>query len=150
MILPVKYDLGGYRQFGKIYEDNLYHLGHDFKVDIGIEVMAIAKGQILDIREANGFGGWNPQRRGFYIWIQHNNICALYGHVKSFNIKIGDLIKEGQVIGNVHDYIRDNFHLPHLHFGVWQGLNQPNKNLGYDKDLKQWIDPKKFIRENIL
>ena len=149
MINPVKYDLGGYRKFG-IISDKKYHLGHDYKVEIGINVIAIAEGIIKDIREANGFGGWNPSKKGWYIWIQHGNICALYGHVKPLNIKIGDPVREGQIIGNVHDYIRNNFHLPHLHLGIWDGINYPSNNLGYDKSLKQWINPKKFIQEGIF
>ena len=148
MKLPVKYDLGKYRQFGKIYQgENKYHLGHDFNVHLGEEVFSIADGQVLEIREASGFGGWSPTRKGWYIWIQHGIICALYGHCKPFQIKIGDNIKEGQLIGHIHDYIRDRFSLPHLHFGIWNGLNYPSYNLGYDKSLKQWIDPKKYIRD---
>lgn len=146
MTNPVKYDKGGYRRFGNIYTgENKYHLGKDYNVDLNCEVYSIQDGIIKDIKEASGFGGWNPSRKGFYIWIQHNNICALYGHVKPFSIKIGDIVKEGRLIGHVHDYIRNNFHLPHLHFGIWDGLNSPSSNLGYGKDLKQWIDPAIYL-----
>lgn len=149
MRLPVNYDLGGYRQFNRIYSgEKKYHLGVDYNIHLGEEVFSIANGQVLEIKEARGFGGYNPKRNGWLIWIQHGNVCALYGHVKPFHIRIGDEVKEGQLIGHVHDYIRDGFHLPHLHFGIWQGTNYPSANLGYDTSLRQWIDPKKYIENN--
>ena len=135
MILPVKYDLGKYRRFGIIYAgEKKYHCGHDFNVHLGEEVFSIANGRVLEIKEAQGFGGWNPQKRGWLIWIQHGDICALYGHCKPFHIKIGDSVKEDQLIGHVHDYIRNRFHLPHLHFGIWNNIIHPIHNLGYDID----------------
>lgn len=146
---PVKYDFGKYRRFGIIYPgEKKYHLGHDYNVHLGEEVFSIANGQIVDIREARGFGGWNPQKKGWYIWIDHGKVCALYGHCKPFSVRIGDSIKEGRLIGHVHDYIRDGFHLSHLHFGVWDGLNFPHSNLGYDTNFKQWINPIKYIKDN--
>lgn len=149
MILPVKQDKGGYRRFGKVYSgEQKYHLGHDFNVPIGEEVFAITNGIVKEIREARGFGGWNPQRKGWLIWIEHGNICALYGHCKPFKLRIGESVKERQLIGHIHDYIRDKFSLPHLHFGIWSGTNYPMSNLGYDISLKQWVNPKKYIKEN--
>lgn len=147
MVEPVKYDLGKYRRFGIIYSgEKKYHCGHDYNVHLGEEVFACAKGKVLEVREASGFGGYNPNRKGWLIWIQHGSICILYGHVKPFNIKINENVKEGQLIGHVHDYIRDGFHLPHVHAGLWEGLDYPNYNLGYDISLKKWKDIKKYIK----
>jgi len=145
---PVDYDLGKYRRFGIIYPgENKYHLGKDYNVHLGEEVFAITGGVVKEIREAGSFGGWNPKRKGWYIWIQHSEVCALYGHVKPFQISVGDVIPEGQLIGHVHDYIRDRFSLPHLHFGIWQGTDYPSSNLGYDTSLRKWINPQNYILE---
>lgn len=143
---PVFLDKGGYRKFGGIYEDKKIHLGYDYNVNEGSEVFAIANGKVLKIKEASGFGGWNPPLKGWYIWIQHDKICALYGHVKPFEIKEDDIVKEGQIIGFVHDYIRNKFHIPHLHFGIWNGLDYPIKNLGYDLTIKKFINPISYIK----
>lgn len=148
MIFPVKYDLKGYRKFGRVYSgEKKIHLGHDFNVHLGEETFSIDNGIVKEIQWSNGFGGWDPSLKGWFLWIEHGNVCALYGHCKPFNLSIGNYVKKGQLIGHIHDYIRSRQHLPHLHFGLWNGTDYPMSNLGYDINIKKWIDPKKYILE---
>lgn len=68
--------------------------------------------------------------RGNYIMIKHkNNEYSLIAHIlkNSFKVKIGDLVKEGQVIAKVGN--SGNTEGPHIHFQVQKG-NDFNNSQG--------------------
>lgn len=149
MVLPIKNN-GYYRKFGEKAENSI-HLGVDYKANIGDEVKAIADGIVLDSREIMGFGGLNPPIVGGTIFIQHNDIVCLYGHINRA-VMTGDKITEGQVIGNVRDFTNKDkvngfYHAPHLHFGIWNQDKMPPAPFGYNPNIGLWIDSIKFFQD---
>lgn len=73
-------------------------------------VYAAVPGEIVAIKEGNtGYGN--------HVIIRHNGYETLYGHLSSFsNIKVGDEVQAGVVIGKVGSTGRSTS--PHLHFEV--------------------------------
>ena len=57
---------------------------------------------------------------GYYIYIDHNNgYLSEYAHMDSLNVKAGQVVERGQVIGAMGD---TGFSTGvHLHFGIWDG-----------------------------
>jgi murein DD-endopeptidase MepM/ murein hydrolase activator NlpD len=150
MVKPVNFT-GYYRKFGEKAEGSI-HLGVDFKAMLKTDVLAIADGVVLDSREISGFGGLNPAVLGGVVFILHNNIVALYGHINR-EVNIGDKIKEGQVIGSIRDFTNKDlkngfYHAPHLHFGIWNGEKMPIKPYGYSDNICLWIDPVGYLKSN--
>lgn len=73
-------------------------------------VYAAVPGEIVAVKEGNnGYGN--------HVIIRHNGYETLYGHLSSFsNIKVGDEVQAGVVIGKVGSTGRSTS--PHLHFEV--------------------------------
>jgi len=103
------------------------HLGNlknsiDFVVSEGTQVFAALDGEVIAIRDDDKTGG--PEKKfekgGNYIVIKHvNNEFTQYLHLryKSVVVKIGDKVKEGQLIGYVG--MTGYTFIPHLHFEVF-------------------------------
>ena len=102
----------------------------DFKMKKGIKVCAARDGVVVRIKKDGRRGGTNIKYRpdGNYIVIQHEDSTRSgYWHLKhdSIFVKVGDFVKQGQVIGLSG---RSGYsYFPHLHFIVWR----------YDKN-QQW------------
>ena len=75
---------------------NIYrmHEGIDFFASTGTPVYATADGVIKDVRISESFGKVVEIDHGF-------GFLTLYAHLNSFNVKIGQLIKRGDIIGEV-------------------------------------------------
>ena len=146
MIHPRGIDKGRFRKFGKLYSDGL-HAGHDFDCPIKTEVKAISKGIILLSIDINGFGSLNPSTKGGAIFIQHDKIIALYGHLSRL-VNEDEKVEEGQVIGTIINFSNHGESLPHLHFGIYNDIMMPDSPFGYVKQLGLWIDPIKYLAEN--
>jgi len=95
----------------------------DFIVPEGTSIFAAADGVVVDVKQDSDKGGSTEEfdEEGNYIEIKHvNNEYSIYEHLKQNGslVKIGDSVKEGQVIG----YSGSTgwlAHLgPHLHFDV--------------------------------
>jgi murein DD-endopeptidase MepM/ murein hydrolase activator NlpD len=98
------------------------HIGVDYKAKVGTEVMAVNRGVV----RINGF----YRNYGKTIVIDHGlGLMTFYLHLSKTNVKVGDNVERGQVIGLSGDsgYTQG----PHLHFGV--NINEVA------------IDPEKFL-----
>ena len=101
----------------------------DFKMKKGTKVSAARAGVVVRIKKDGRRGGTNIKYRpdGNYIVIQHEDSTRSgYWHLKhdSIFVKVGDFVKQGQVIGLSG---RSGYsYFPHLHFIVWR----------YDKNEK--------------
>jgi len=85
------------------------HQGIDLKADKGAPVYASTDG-IVSLTTTHP--SW-----GNRITLKHNNgYQTLYGHLNSFNVKTGETVKAGQVIGTVGSTGRSTG--PHLHFEI--------------------------------
>ncbi len=105
----------------------LMHYGQDFTAKTGIEMYATGNGVIKSIRRSNrGFGN--------HIVIDHGyGYETLYAHLSKFNVKKGQKIKRGEIIGFVGNTGRST--APHLHYEVHKNGKKINPINFYYNDL---------------
>ena len=116
----------GYRK-SPLHGATTNHSGIDFGVPIGTSVKAIADGTII---AANG--GIRGYGNGIFIdhgTINGKRIVSEYGHLSSFLVKVGDKIKQGQIIAKSGNSGISTG--PHLHLTIREN-NIP-------------VDPKKYL-----
>jgi murein DD-endopeptidase MepM/ murein hydrolase activator NlpD len=82
-----KYNTNRYRQFAFPLTPTKFHLGDDVYTELNDPVYACLDGEVVNIQYLNGFGGWNPSKKGHVITIKHKNrwgqyFYILYGHCK--------------------------------------------------------------------
>jgi len=102
----------GYRNdpFTKIRK---FHAGMDFSAKTGTPVFATGDG-VVDKADntASGYGNHIVIRHGF-------GYETLYGHLSKYNVRAGQKVKRGDVIGYVGSTGRSE--APHLHYEVHKG-----------------------------
>ena len=102
------------------------HTGLDFRAATGDPVRATANGKVISSGWMGGYGRM--------VEIDHGNgLSTRYGHLSEINVKVGDTIKIGQVIGAVGSTGRSTG--PHLHYET-----------RIDGDA---VDPQKFLRAGV-
>jgi murein DD-endopeptidase MepM/ murein hydrolase activator NlpD len=102
------------------------HTGLDFRAAMGDPVRATANGKVVSSGWSGGYGRM--------VEIDHGNgLSTRYGHLSEINVKVGDAIKIGQVIGAVGSTGRSTG--PHLHYET-----------RIDGDA---VDPQKFLRAGV-
>ena len=87
-----------------------FHTGLDISTPVGTKVQAPADGVVVSCGQKGGYGNSIIVDHGF-------GIVTRYGHLSGFNVKPGQRIKRGDVIGFVGDTGRSTG--PHLHYEVW-------------------------------
>ena len=87
---------------------NSFHKGIDIAGDIGDDVFAAMDGEVI-------YAEYNDGGYGNLIIVEHeDNMSTYYGHLSKYNVKVGDKIEKGDVIGEVGN---TGFSTgPHLHF----------------------------------
>ena len=111
---------GGRQSPGGIGSTN--HKGVDIGTPLGTPVLAAKSGTVTS---ANWNGGY-----GECVVINHGGgNSTLYGHLSSYNVKIGDTVKQGQVIAYSGNTGRSTG--PHLHFGIIEN--------------NSWVDPLNYL-----
>lgn len=151
MRYPVEYDRGGFLRFGAKPEfaKGKYHLGHDFNTESGENVYAIEEGVVVRSDDVVGFGSTIKEAGGLIEIHHRNRITAFYGHVKLL-VKVGDIVKEGQIIGKILPFYGPGGESwPHLHFGIHEGRDLTTKHIGYSRAIGNWVDPYEFIKDKI-
>ena len=106
--LPSKYTSSpyGYR-WGKL------HSGVDYAINTGTPVSLIQPGKV-------SYAGWDDGGYGYMVMVSHpGGSTTLYGHLSKINVKSGQMVEPGTVIGNVGSTGRSTG--PHVHFEVRQG-----------------------------
>lgn len=87
------------------------HQGIDIKAAEGIKILSTAGGKVKKISEEEGWGK--------LIIIDHGDgIESWYAHLKAFQVKEGEIVKQGQVVGYVGNTGYSTG--PHLHFEIRQ------------------------------
>src|SRR6202171_3135293 len=102
------------------------HTGLDFRAAMGDPVRATANGKVSSSGWAGGYGRMEGIDHG-------NGLSNRYGHLSQINVKVVDLIKIGQVIGEVGSTGRSTG--PHLHYET-----------RIDGDA---VDPEKVLRARV-
>ena len=83
------------------------HTGLDFRAATGDPVRATANGKVLSSGWMGGYGRM--------VEIDHGNgLSTRYGHLSEIHVKVGDVVRIGQVIGAVGSTGRSTG--PHLHY----------------------------------
>ncbi len=102
------------RYYNGEFAENYYHRGVDYAAGTGSPVVAPAAGRVALVgREAEGF-----TIHGNVIGIDHGQgVAGIFVHLSRIDVKEGDLVKAGQVIGAVGSTGASTG--PHLHWGVY-------------------------------
>ena len=102
------------------------HTGLDFRASSGDPVRATANGKVASSGWAGGYGRM--------VEVDHGNgLSTRYGHLSEINVKVGDTVKIGQVIGAVGSTGRSTG--PHLHYET--------------RIDGEAVDPQKFLRAGV-
>jgi murein DD-endopeptidase MepM/ murein hydrolase activator NlpD len=87
-----------------------FHPGIDISAPRGTKVVAPADGVVLAVGERGAYG--------LAIIIDHGyGVITRYGHLDGYNVRPGQRVRRGDVIGFVGSTGRSN--APHLHYEVW-------------------------------
>lgn len=102
------------------------HTGLDFRAPTGDPVRATANGKVVNAGWSGGYGRM--------VEINHGNgLSTRYGHLSEINVKVGEHVTIGQVIGAVGSTGRSTG--PHLHYET--------------RIDGEAVDPQKFLRAGI-
>jgi len=102
------------------------HTGLDFRAATGDPVRATANGKVVSAGWSGGYGRM--------VEIDHGNgLSTRYGHLSEINVKVGDPVRIGQVIGEVGSTGRSTG--PHLHYET--------------RIDGEAVDPQKFLRAGV-
>ncbi len=119
----------GYR-IHPIYKVRKMHYGMDFTAPVGTPVYATGDGKVVEV------SGSKRSRVGFglTVKIDHNyGYETVYAHLNAFNVRRGQKVKRGDVIGYVGN--TGGSTAPHLHYEVHHNGSAVNPQYYYFKDL---------------
>jgi len=99
------------------------HTGLDFRASTGDPVRATAEGRVTSAGWSGGYGRM--------VEIDHGNgLATRYGHLSQIDVKVGDVVKTGEVLGEVGSTGRSTG--PHLHYET--------------RINGEAVDPQRFLR----
>lgn len=109
LILPLKGTVSsrfGPRTATEIVSAN--HAGIDIAVNEGTVFVAAMEGTVTFVSSEGGYGN--------HVYIENNDVTTVYAHCKTIYVKEGDVISQGEQIGEVGQ--TGNATGPHLHFEI--------------------------------
>lgn len=134
----------GYRMH-PIYKVRKFHYGMDFTAPIGTPVYATGDGKVEEVT------GSKRSRVGYGLMVKIDHgfgYETIYGHLNAFNVKRGQKVKRGDIIGYVGN--SGGSTAPHLHYEVHKNGRAINPTYYYYKDLTpQEYDKMIAISSNI-
>jgi murein DD-endopeptidase MepM/ murein hydrolase activator NlpD len=102
------------------------HTGLDFRAASGDPVRVTANGKVVSAGWSGGYGRM--------IEVDHGNgLATRYGHLSEINVRVGEIVKIGQVVGLVGSTGRSTG--PHLHYET--------------RIDGEAVDPQKFLRAGV-
>ncbi|NJB81355.1 peptidoglycan DD-metalloendopeptidase family protein [Wenyingzhuangia aestuarii] len=114
------------------------HLGTDFAAPVGSPIMSTANGKVIESKYRGGNGN--------YVKIRHNaTYTTQYLHMSKRNVKVGDYVKQGDVIGWVG--MTGNTSGPHVCYRFWKNNRQVDP---LKEELPAAKPMKKEIQANYL
>ncbi len=125
-----RYNLKRYiRYYGRIKP----HRGTDFPARIGTPIISTANGTVIDSRYRGGNGN--------YVKVKHNSTYTTqYLHMSKRAVKVGDFVKQGDVIGYVG--MTGSTAGPHVCYRFWKNGQQVDP-------FKQKLPSAKPIKEEL-
>lgn len=111
---PVTTVFGVRRYYNGEFAFNYYHRGVDYAGETGSPVLAPAAGRVALVGlESNGF-----ELHGNTVGIDHGQgVLSIFMHLSRVDVKEGDMVQAGQVIGGVGATGASTG--PHLHWGLY-------------------------------
>jgi tape measure domain-containing protein len=88
-----------------------FHTGLDIAAAVGTAVHAAFSGRVKTAGEKGGYGNAVVVDSG-------NGLTTLYGHLSKLNVTLGQIVRQGQVLGQVGSTGLSTG--PHLHFGTYE------------------------------
>ena len=120
-----------------IYKIRKFHYGIDFTAPKGTDVYSTGNGVVVKIKKSRYRGYGNE------VVIDHGyGYKTLYAHLNGFNVKRGDKVKRGDIIGYVGNTGLST--APHLHYEVHKNGKRVNPRNYFFKDLTP-VEYKKMI-----
>lgn len=119
------------------------HNGLDYGLPTGTQVVAPHDGKVIEVAyDATGYGN--------YVKIENNQEGSVLAHFQSFQVKVGEIVSEGQPIALSDN--TGNSTGPHLHWGYYtHPRNRANGYAGFIDQLpllnKPADDTQKIIDE---
>jgi len=114
------------------------HKGTDYAAPIGTEIMATANGTVTESRYKGGNGN--------YVKIRHNaTYSTQYLHMSKRAVKVGDVVKQGEVIGYIG--MTGNTAGPHVCYRFWKNGKQVDpykQKLPAAEPMKEAVKPAYF------
>lgn len=105
-----RFSSGFGRRTDPILKVKKMHYGVDFSAEQGTPIYATADGKVVVARKDYSGLGW-------HVKIDHGfNFETVYGHMSKFNVKVGQEVKRGQIIGYVGNTGKST--APHVHYEV--------------------------------
>lgn len=115
----------GYR-YHPILKIRKFHHGVDFSASTGTEIYATGDGVVEKAKYATGYG--------YHVVINHEyGYQTLYGHMSKLNVRRGQKIKRGELIGFVGNTGLSS--APHLHYEVIKDGVKVNPIHYFHRDL---------------
>lgn len=109
------------------------HNGLDYGLPTGTQIIAPHGGKIIETSS-------DPTGYGNYIKIENDKEGSVLAHLKSFQVKVGDMVSEGQPIGISNN--TGNSTGPHLHWGYYLfPRNRQNGYAGFIDQIKLIAQP---------
>ncbi|MDV7186782.1 peptidoglycan DD-metalloendopeptidase family protein [Lutibacter sp. TH_r2] len=109
------------------------HKGTDFAAPVGTPIMSTANGTIIESRYKGGNGN--------YVKVRHNGTYSTqYLHMSKRAVKVGDVVKQGDVIGYIG--MTGNTSGPHVCYRFWKNGKQVDP-------LKQKLPAAEPMKEEI-
>lgn len=106
-----------------VYKIKKFHEGMDFSAPVGTEVYATGDGTVAAVESS--YSGY-----GKHVKIDHGfGYVSLYAHMSKFNVKVGQKVKRGDIIGYVGSTGISTG--PHLHYEVVKKGKKVNPQLYY-------------------
>lgn len=94
-----------------------FHTGQDIANSYGTKIVAADGGKVIKASYNGAYGN--------AIVIEHGNgYSTMYAHLQSFNVSVGDVVSQGQKIGEMGSTGWSTG--PHLHYEVWYKGNHVN------------------------
>ena len=109
----IRHDAKGSGYFGAPRSGERHHGGVDLLATIGDPVYAIRSGRVREARFHRGFG--------YFVEVDHGQgLTSLYAHLSRMDVRAGERVRQGQLIGAVgkSGNARSKLVAAHLHFEV--------------------------------
>lgn len=118
-----------------IYKIKKFHEGMDFSAPTGTEIYATGDGVVAAVETS--YSGY-----GKHVKIDHGfGYRSIYGHMSKFNVKVGQHVKRGDVIGYVGSTGTST--APHLHYEVMVKGKKVNPQFYY---FQEDLSPDEYDR----